>query len=575
MNSPGTLTWYDRISHQHHLKSYAYGAFAPLWSEVNQIPPFQFIRTGTPSAINSAKLVRVETGVESTQLYSTLVELGFRQESGSGYGVAIWPAKAKIPHALFEEGKYYLKLSDGTNTYYSEVFSMCLDVSGLLKVSYCHGENMTLPTGQIYYDQGYENYLYLKTEIGKPEFQYEEQVAKRDGYNLPIQQISWKVHRFEVIGPEHLADVMRLIRLHDFVTVEHRGRTFEVDEFSMDSPRWLEQGDLAAMDCEFKTDTVVVVNGRGVTGALSCDVTPGGCFDIDFTAVAYVLEGGAEHAGGYYVSQATGGNVNFEADDYVLVEDSGDGTVDLWQWNGATYDLIGTTPGQYVYNANDDDYWYNNDTGTLLTTVLTERIANAVYGTAVPITSIEIYLRIGGEEILVAVGEGINFPGGLEFPITSTADAVKVKGANGVCGAYYESDWLEFDPVNLIACSGNYDDDAAAIIGGITADDYYCLTLPNSYGLPQGTVKRLAGGTNYDDDTAAAIAHTPDEGLYDLSGSNPYGLPEGITKVLNPETTYADDAAAAAGGIAIGGVYAVSAGGPYGVADGIAKKRIA
>ena len=59
-----------------------------------------------------------------------------------------------------------------------------------------------------------------------------------------------------------MCDVMRLIRLSDFITIEWRGLTYKVDSFLM-TVTWEEQANIASVEVEFQTDTIVKKIGRG------------------------------------------------------------------------------------------------------------------------------------------------------------------------------------------------------------------------------------------------------------------------------------------------------------------------
>ncbi len=124
---------------------------------------------------------------------------------------------------------------------------------------------MLFTGGEIEYRAPYKSTVYVCSEIGKPSYPYEEEVEARDGYNFPIQQISYKLHKFVMLVPEYFIDFFRLFRLHDFVEITANGKTHSVDELIIGDPEWQTDGDLAALTVEFKTDSVVVANGRGVT----------------------------------------------------------------------------------------------------------------------------------------------------------------------------------------------------------------------------------------------------------------------------------------------------------------------
>ena len=56
---------------------------------------------------------------------------------------------------------------------------------------------------------------------------------------------------------------MRFIRMADYIRVRDKyGNVYNCDTFLI-TPKWQTQGDLASVEIEFKTDTVVKKIGRG------------------------------------------------------------------------------------------------------------------------------------------------------------------------------------------------------------------------------------------------------------------------------------------------------------------------
>ena len=79
------------------------------------------------------------------------------------------------------------------------------------------------------------------------------------------------------MAPEFLCDVMRFIRMADYIHITDKyGRKYDCDMFLI-TPKWQTQGDLANVEIEFKTATVAKKIGRGY-------ITPGtkGDFNNDF-----------------------------------------------------------------------------------------------------------------------------------------------------------------------------------------------------------------------------------------------------------------------------------------------------
>lgn len=157
--------------------------------------------------------------------------------------------------------RMYLELSDGIDTWYSAYFGFC---EPCMRIEWYDVEDFLFDAGAIAYSDGYKNEMFFDAEIGMPEYEFEEEVAERNGYQFPISQISYKKYKFTILVPEEVCDVMRFIRLSDHIRISTKNDTYEATSFLM-TPTWAEQGYLAEVACEFTTDTVAKKIGKGVT----------------------------------------------------------------------------------------------------------------------------------------------------------------------------------------------------------------------------------------------------------------------------------------------------------------------
>lgn len=157
--------------------------------------------------------------------------------------------------------KMYLELSDGIDTWYSAYFGFC---EPCMRIEWYDVDDFLFDAGAIAYSDGYKNEMFFDAEIGMPEYEFEEEVAERNGYQFPISQISYKKYKFTILVPEEVCDVMRFIRLSDHIRISTKNDTYEATSFLM-TPTWAEQGYLAEVACEFTTDTVAKKIGKGVT----------------------------------------------------------------------------------------------------------------------------------------------------------------------------------------------------------------------------------------------------------------------------------------------------------------------
>ena len=209
----------------------------------------------TPKTIKSAVLRDVKTDAKIADLalafsYITIDSKDYIVHKGE--------------EIAFLEGftdKMYLELSDGIDTWYSAYFGFC---EPCMRIEWYDVEDFLFDAGAISYSDGYKNEMFFDAEIGMPEYEFEEEVAERNGYQFPISQISYKKYKFTILVPEEVCDVMRFIRLSDHIRISTKNDTYEATSFLM-TPTWAEQGYLAEVACEFTTDTVAKKIGKGVT----------------------------------------------------------------------------------------------------------------------------------------------------------------------------------------------------------------------------------------------------------------------------------------------------------------------
>lgn len=277
-NNISVLPWYTSIEQQNHRKSYAYGTIYPLFTPKRTLLPFQIMRNTSSRNITMAQLYD-KNGVLFADITTALKETGLQivPFASLGYDVIVYPSL--LPFAIdTPDGIYYARMTDGVNVWYSEMFTIVGDLSGYIKIEWYDVENFVFDAGQIVYQNPkFHNVLYLCTELGKPEYTFEEEGETRDGYFFPEKQISEKTYRCMALAPEYLCDVMRFIRMSDKVFVTDKyGRQYDCDTFLI-TPKWQTQGDLASVEIEFETATVAKKIGRGY-------ITPGrkGDFNNDF-----------------------------------------------------------------------------------------------------------------------------------------------------------------------------------------------------------------------------------------------------------------------------------------------------
>ena len=264
-NNLSVLPWYKDINLQNHRKSYAYGNIYPLFVSNKNFIPFQLQSPTSSDPISVVIVDKNGMGIMdiTTQLYRA--GLHIVPFTSFGYDIIVFNGASDINLNL-PEGLYYAKLSRGVDIWYSEVFTIVNDISTYLKIEWEDVDDLVFDDGRIVYNTGFKNVLYLCSEIGKPEYEFEEEGENRDGYFFPEKQISEKTYKFTFLAPEYLCDVLRLVRMSDSVNIYKDGQVYDCDTFLI-TPKWQTQGDIAVVDAEFQCSTVIKKIGRAYVGA--------------------------------------------------------------------------------------------------------------------------------------------------------------------------------------------------------------------------------------------------------------------------------------------------------------------
>ena len=123
-NNLSPLPFYTNISEQNHRLSYAYGNIYPLYGHTSFLLPFQIMRTHRNDTISFVKVYDRE-GLFVTDLTSAMGNAGLSITAFSSYGIDVisFPAVYSMATGL-EEGQYYLELSDGVDTWYSDILTL-------------------------------------------------------------------------------------------------------------------------------------------------------------------------------------------------------------------------------------------------------------------------------------------------------------------------------------------------------------------------------------------------------------------------------------------------------------------
>lgn len=271
-NNISPLPFYDNLALQNHRKDYAFGQVYPLITYKSMLLPFQVVfASGT--SISWVRLYNFNTG-KFIDITRSMKENGLTIKSYTGFKVLKYPGTLPVVE-IKHEGLYYLAISISGRTIYSDVFTVCNRVDDYLLLEYSNSYNFELKNGIVDFSDNFKFRCYLNTQIGRPEYDFEEEATERMGYTFIESQVSKKIYKFTFLAPEYLCDALRIVRLCDNKQITSKLQTYDLTTFSME-PEWEDQGDLASVECEFETDTVIA-NIGGYEPELA-----GGDFNNDF-----------------------------------------------------------------------------------------------------------------------------------------------------------------------------------------------------------------------------------------------------------------------------------------------------
>lgn len=267
-NDLSVLPFYSTRDHQNHKKSFAYGSIYPLYSPTGVIPPFQILQNDSEGSTymeiglydsndNFIALIdkqMIETGLDTIR---------FALEN---YTVVAYPGNLSIldiDQKPFLEGQYYLRIVGVGNDYISDIFTWVDSVDCMLQIKWWDIKDLYNVSGELVYAANFKNTIYLDTQLGKPDYKFEEEGETRDGLFFPEKQLSKKIYKFNFIAPEYLCDALRVVRMSDVVQIKYKDTILNCDTIQF-NPKWQTQGDLAAVEAEFETATVIKKIGFGL-----------------------------------------------------------------------------------------------------------------------------------------------------------------------------------------------------------------------------------------------------------------------------------------------------------------------
>ncbi|WAX06575.1 tail fiber protein [Bacteroides phage BF10P3] len=240
-------------------KWYAFGKNYAIPASANTLTPFQFTELNIP--VFDPDTIEVEVINEETgEPKKTGVYVSFDVMPEHGGVLYVSPGKNSFSEAL-PQGTYRARFSIGDEVYISTPFCVIPGIetsSKYLLIEYWNDEKIAYPGGFITTgaNNDFRYQMYVPATICKPKYEFEEELTKRAGYKFLELQTSTKVYAFTFVAPEFICDAMRLIRLSDYIRISHDGEYYNALNFEFDVD-WQEQLYLAAVDCQFETDSII------------------------------------------------------------------------------------------------------------------------------------------------------------------------------------------------------------------------------------------------------------------------------------------------------------------------------
>lgn len=239
-------------------------------SHRDRFPSFQIMRPYYPSNIDSVvfKLFNSETNEEVMDVSSVMREYTtIEQDITVGTDYIVYGGNSlgiEMPLGL-----HYLMINDGLNKYYSENFSVCINANDFVQIEYWSDKNQPFSNsdGLLVYENGYKNYLYVKSEFVKPQYEFNESSEERQGTNYNLQLVSVKALNFEFKAPEFICNTIRALWLADYVNIIKDSELYEIESINPNI-EW-PTSQFAIVNLVAYTRSAIVKTGRGVVDELN------------------------------------------------------------------------------------------------------------------------------------------------------------------------------------------------------------------------------------------------------------------------------------------------------------------
>jgi hypothetical protein len=221
------------------------------YTGVNTINGFLLYEDGTRIALNSiSSLVTFVNNIQRLNYDGTIL--------------LVSPPAACVRSAGWPLGPVVLVLNVfndvTTTTFYSDRLYITDDIYNYVELSWYNDTNLNIGKRIIPYSYGYRPSVFVDAHIGKPSYNFEEEVVERLGYEFVQSAISKKTYNFAFSAPEYLCDSLRIMCICNnkrVIRYDHTNynETLEPMTVGMDVS-WDDQGHLALVSMSLDVDLV-------------------------------------------------------------------------------------------------------------------------------------------------------------------------------------------------------------------------------------------------------------------------------------------------------------------------------
>jgi len=253
-NNISPLAFVESLDQQSQNRDYAYGQIVPLCMPVNYIIPFQVCVSSTITAISKVYLCNVNDLTE-TDITSKLTSLSVITEDG--YNIIKYNPRDTLLVDSLPEGEYYLRIESSNGLMlYSEIIALTSSYIDYTRIEYSNTVDLKPNFGIISFSDGFKFVVFINTQLGRPDYTFEEESVTRLGYTYEEVKTSKKKYNFNFTALEYLCDALRVISLCDTRKVSDKYGDHYPNTFST-TMSWLDQGYLAEVKASFEADNII------------------------------------------------------------------------------------------------------------------------------------------------------------------------------------------------------------------------------------------------------------------------------------------------------------------------------